>query len=363
MSRLRPSPCTGLVVVSLQGRGRTPLSRGILPAGRPEPQPHALAGGCTLGGSRPDSFARTRWGRGGVPTARCKPGTEPDRTTAPNFATVRIGHTSPPQETGSSRHTRFTQEPALEYWKTRTACREARLDCRPAGFGNRESENVFRSPGHEPKSRSPAATLCALGVGLSPSLRLPCSAQSLGRGRGSARLLPLVADQFLRATGATILLIAEGANRFFSGSKRHHPAPPTRRGRHQNPGPLRSPPHPSPPPPGGPHAFLKLGFTRGSMQPEPSNLSEVKTQIQALPFPHQDLVRSRPPVAPHPGPKTQARPAMGRSRPAQNHHARLARQRPLSARTRIPVREKLVAQVRLLLRTLRAVLTSSPPPP
>ncbi len=53
-------------------------------------------------------------------------------------------------------------------------------------------------------------------------------------------------------------------------------------------------------------------------------------QRKSLPFPHQDLFSSRLPVARRPGSKTQARPALGRSRPAQTPHARLARRRLLS---------------------------------
>jgi len=99
------------------------------------------------------------------------------------------------------RHARFTQEPSLGHWKRGT----------PVGR---------RGSGSAPR----------------PS--------RLARGYRS------FADQRLRAAGATVLLVAEGANRFSSGSRRRHPPIPPGWG-HQNPGPLRGPLNPRPTPTAG----------------------------------------------------------------------------------------------------------------
>jgi four helix bundle protein len=106
------------------------------------------------------------------------------------------------------------------------------------------------------------------------------------------------ADQLLRAAGATVLLIAEGANRFSAGSKRRRYSeargecgevaaafefPPNLplAGAIRTPAPsgvrsIRG----STPTAWGATRLSKLGFTRGSMQPEPSNLLEIETQSQ-----------------------------------------------------------------------------------
>ncbi len=65
--------------------------------------------------------------------------------------------------------------------------------------------------------------------------------QNMNRPSRFAREYRSFADQLIRAADATVLLIAEGANRFSSGSKRHQSAPPSWRG----PSEPRPPPRPA----------------------------------------------------------------------------------------------------------------------
>ncbi len=104
--------------------------------------------------------------------------------------------------------------------------------------------------------------------------------QKMNRPSRVAREYPSFADQLIRAADATVLLIAEGANRFSSGSKRYQSAPPFRRG----PSEPRPPPRPAqsdPPTAGGPHASRSGLHTRSKA---PSTCSRSSLGTPSYPF-------------------------------------------------------------------------------